>query len=112
MRCILAEVHRGEESTEPTEECKAACDQVHGCIAIGTHYFCDRIYFHNYEEGLANAPEGMCISWEYTEVSGPIACEDIDAGKCGASVSTNGCWVRVGKFCLFMFNIGFLSIFI
>ena len=98
VRCMLAEEHKGTESTSPTEECKAACDQVRGCIGVGTHYYCDRIYFNTYEEGLANAPAGMCTSWEYTENQGPITCEDEDAGKCGVSASTNGCWVRNGKF--------------
>ena len=97
VRCMLAEEYRGDESTEPTDECKSACDQVQGCIGVGTHYYCDRIYFNKYDEGLANAPAGMCTSWEYTEYEGPIACDDRNNGECGAPINTNGCWVKIGN---------------
>ena len=92
--CKLNDEYKGAESRSPTEECKNACNQVSSCIGIGTHYFCDRLYFSSYDEGLAQAPVGMCKEWHYIENSGPIECTDIENDECGTSTPTNGCWVR------------------
>ena len=92
--CSLHDKYKGPESTSPTEECKAACSQVPSCIAIGTHYYCDRLYFSSYAAGSAEVPADMCKSWSYQENDGPVACNDIDADDCGDGTPTNGCWVK------------------
>ena len=66
LTCKLNDQYRGPENTSPTDECKAACDQASSCIAIGTHYFCDRLFFSDYDTALTEVPDDLCKNWEYT----------------------------------------------
>jgi len=93
LTCKLNDQYRGTENTSPTDECKAACDQASSCIAIGTHYFCDRLFFSDYETALKEIPDDLCKNWEYTNTKdNSVYCDE--NGLCGAQENTNGCFVK------------------
>ena len=88
--------YKGPERKYPTDECKAACDQASSCIAIGTHYFCDRLFFSDYETALKEIPDDLCKNWEYTNTKdNSVYCDE--NGLCGAQEPTNGCFVKQVK---------------
>ena len=101
LTCKLNDQYRGTESTSPTDECKAACDQASSCIAIGTHYFCDRLFFSDYDTALTEIPDDLCKSWEYKGTTdNSVSCDGVPDGEnwvCGVQESTNGCYVKQEK---------------
>ena len=96
LTCKLNDQYRGTENTSPTDECKAACDQASSCIAIGTHYFCDRLFFSDYDTALTQIPNDLCKNWEYTNTEdNSVYCDE--NGLCGVQENTNGCYVKQAK---------------
>ena len=96
LTCMLNDQYKGPEQTSPTEECKAACDQASTCIAIGTHYFCDRLFFSDYDTALKEIPDDLCRNWEYKETTdNSIVCNKNNV--CGVQENTNGCYVKKVK---------------
>ena len=98
LTCKLSDKYKDLESKYPGPKCKAACDSAASCLAIGTHYHCDRLFFSDYDTALTEVPADMCKSWEYKNAaSNQIFCEDIDSNDCGAVEVTNGCYVKKTK---------------
>ena len=96
LTCMLNDQYKGPEKTSPTEECRAACDQASTCIAIGTHYFCDRLFFSDYDAALKEIPDDLCRNWEYKETTdNSIVCNENNVY--GVQENTNGCYVKKVK---------------
>ena len=95
LTCKLNDEYKDLESKNPGPKCKAACDSAASCLAIGTHYHCDRLFFSDYETALTEVPADMCKSWEYKNAAdNQIFCQDIDSNDCGSVEATNGCFVK------------------
>ena len=95
LTCKLSDEYKDLESKYPGPKCKAACDSAPSCVAIGTHYHCDRLFFSDYETALTEVPADMCKSWEYKNAAdNVIFCQDIDSNDCGSVEATNGCFVK------------------
>ena len=65
LTCYLNETYVDSGSKHPGPKCKAACDSAASCLAIGTHYSCDRLFFSDYDTALTEVPDDMCRSWQY-----------------------------------------------
>jgi len=99
LTCKLSDEYKDLESKYPGPKCKAACDSAASCLAIGTHYHCDRLFFSDYETALTEVPADMCKSWEYKNAAdNVIFCQDIDSNDCGSVEATNGCFVKRIKY--------------
>jgi len=98
LMCRLNDTYVDLEQKFLGPKCIAACASAPSCLAIGTHYHCDRLFFSDYDTALTEVPADMCKSWEYkNQEDNQIFCQDIDGGDCGFSESTNGCFVRRAK---------------
>ena len=98
LMCRLSDDYKDVGGKTMGPKCKAACDSAASCLAIGTHYDCDRLFFSDYDTALTEVPDDMCKSWEYTNAAdNQIFCEDIDDNNCGFSEPTNGCYVKKAK---------------
>ena len=98
LTCKLSDKYRDFESKYPNVNCKAACDQASSCIAIGTHYHCDRLFFSDYDTALSEIPDDLCKEWQYTNTAvNSVHCNDIEKGDCGVHENTNGCYVKKVK---------------
>jgi len=99
LTCKLSDEYKDLESKYPGPKCKAACDSAPSCVAIGTHYHCDRLFFSDFETALTEVPADMCKSWEYKNAAdNQIFCQDIDSNDCGSVEATNGCFVKRIKY--------------
>lgn len=86
-----------KEPEEPyvlCQTCQDICDKMPSCIGMGINYYCDQLYFSNYEEAVAQDTAGYCKSWHNQEGAGDISCPDAENNKCGDGTPTNGCYVK------------------
>jgi len=98
LTCYLSENYQSTPAQYPGPNCTALCDSAASCIAIGTHYKCDRLYFSDYDTALTEVPTDMCRMWLRKDVEdNQIFCEDIDNNDCGVATPTVGCFVKRAK---------------
>ena len=98
LMCKLNDTYVDREMKEGGPKCKAACDSAPSCLAIGTHYSCDRLFFSDYDTALTEIPADLCKEWHYKDsADNQIFCEDIDNKDCGFNTPTNGCYVKRAK---------------
>jgi len=98
LMCKLNDTYVDVEMKYGGPKCKAACDAAPSCLAIGTHYSCDGLWFSDYDTALTEVPADLCKGWYYKNVAdNQIFCDDIDNNDCGKSEPTNGCYVKRAK---------------